>query len=80
MCTVPYFHVRSSCASSYYKWGRFILVSIVPRSWTLRCIVSGMEGGGGKYFPLIFPRPSLNAIHPDTLSLVTSKTEMDACS
>ena len=27
-----------------------------------------------------FPRPSLDAIHSNTLSLVTSKTEMAACS
>ena len=52
MSTVPYCPVRSSCSSSYYKWGRVILVSIVPRSWTLGSIVSGMGdaggGGGGK--------------------------------
>ena len=38
------------------------------------------NGRRGEYFLPIFPRPSLDAIHPDTLSLVAAKTEMDACS
>ena len=65
MSTVPYFHVRSSCSSSYYKWGRVILVSIVPRSWTLGSIVSGSvrnrgrggRGGGGDISSLCFRAP-----------------------
>ena len=54
------FPVRSSCSSSYYKWGRVILVSIVPRSWTLGSIVSGMGdagGWGGGLFPPFLSAP-----------------------
>ena len=47
----------------------------------LGSIVSGMgDAAGGAYFLPLFPRPSLDAIHSNTLSLVTSKTEMAACS
>ena len=52
----------------------------IYRSEELDVRVYSVGNGGGEYFLLIFPRPSLNAIHPDTLSLVTAKTEMDACS